>query len=260
MERHALELPSADEWSAVFLKLDGLSGGFQDIPRLAFISIDMDEYGERVGKVLLRVLRRWTVRAMLLGLAGWAAGVGIHVLQQKSGGSVSAMPTGVFTSSSTGDGTSKSTGNGTLSQGGSPSATDEASLQAILGGIPGLQEVALSGTATNETVIATIEVPYGTDPTLASSTLSSLTQAYLADAFAGDPHVRTAQLYFVQDGELVAGGALTRQGYQTWTVDASSQSSHSGLLQWMAGLRSSGTTKGVGWFQLASPPPEEGVQ
>ncbi|KPV39846.1 hypothetical protein [Alicyclobacillus ferrooxydans] len=122
-------------------------------------------------------------------------------------------------------------------------------LQDILNGVAGMQEVALESGTTGETVTATIQVSPGT--TLANVE-DALIKQYMSDVFDTDPLVQTANVYFINDGQFVAGGGLSRAAYDKWAVSTST--SGGDVQAWMAGLPTSGAAGSVsGWFETASP-------
>jgi len=138
-----------------------------------------------------------------------------------------------------------------------PSNAEEQKLQTALGGIAGLEEVAMASTPQGITVTATVSAPYGVEPTTNSVPAASLMRAYLADVFEADPLVKIAQLYFVEDGQLVAGGGLSRDAYQKWTVGTMANGGATALLHWMASLTPIGSaTADTGWFETGVPVPD----
>lgn len=124
-------------------------------------------------------------------------------------------------------------------------------LQTILDGIAGLQQVAL-GTASGggEEVTATISVPVGTNLT---DIEDSLIKQYMSDVFSIDSLIETANVYFINGGEFVAGGGLSRGAYQEWAV--STLAGKDGNVEtWMSGLPDN-SGKVSGWFETASTAP-----
>lgn len=135
---------------------------------------------------------------------------------------------------------------------------DEQRLRTVLNGIPGMQEVALASTPEGVTVTATIDSPYGVEPSVTSAPTASLMNEYLADVFESDSNVVIAQLYYVEDGQLVAGGALSRDAYHQWTVGTMQSKGNTALLRWMASLTQHGSAEksasnDTGWFETEQP-------
>ncbi|QSO53736.1 hypothetical protein JZ785_07890 [Alicyclobacillus curvatus] len=141
-----------------------------------------------------------------------------------------------------------------LSGSGTTSVNDpnQQKLQNILDGISGMQEVALDSGSHGETITVTISVPVGS--ALKAMENSLITQ-YMSDVFDIDPLIQKANVYFISDGQFLAGGGLSRSAYKDWSVSASS-GQQDNVQKWMATLSGSGNPGSVtGWFETASPSP-----
>lgn len=152
---------------------------------------------------------------------------------------------------------------GAQSAEGDVSEAEQQTLDSVLASIPGLQEVALANDGNGTSITATVDLPYGTQISATSTVSASLMQEYLQDAFAADSNLEQAQLFFVQDGQIVAGGALNRSAFNNWTVGVTTGKSASGLLSWMASLHEGGASQmssntPSGWFEIESPVVTEG--
>ncbi|QSO45398.1 hypothetical protein [Alicyclobacillus mengziensis] len=125
-------------------------------------------------------------------------------------------------------------------------------LQTILDGISGMQQVALESGSNGETITVTISVPVGSSLKTIENNL--ITQ-YMSDVFDTDPLIQKANVYFISDGQFLAGGGLSRAAYKEWSVSATSGQQNN-VQKWMATLSNRGTPgSATGWFGTASPPP-----
>lgn len=125
-------------------------------------------------------------------------------------------------------------------------------LQVILDGISGLQEVALGPSAnggSGEELTATVSVPVGSN---VKDIEESLIKQYMADVFATDPLVQTANVYFVSDGQFLAGGGLSRGAYSEWAVSTTA-GQEGDVEAWMSSLQAGSKGNVSGWFETASP-------
>lgn len=124
-------------------------------------------------------------------------------------------------------------------------------LQTILDGISGMQQVALESGSNGETITVTISVPVLSS---LKTIENSLITQYMSDAFDTDPLIQKANVYFISNGQFLAGGGLSRAAYKEWSVSATSGQQNN-VQKWMATLSKSGKPgSATGWFGTARPP------